>query len=60
MGVLGWPPEVFWSSTLHDLTAALSGFSEKNGAKSGNGLTDQDCDELQDMLDEALRAEGRL
>ena len=25
MGALGWPPEVFWSSTMHEFVAAVDG-----------------------------------
>lgn len=59
LGVLGWTPEVFWGSTMHEFTAALNGWAEKNGNKSSSGLTPEDIDELQEMLDEALAKEGR-
>lgn len=33
MGVLGWPPSLFWQSTLADLMAALEGYLERIGAR---------------------------
>ncbi|CAB4176587.1 Phage tail assembly chaperone protein, TAC6 [uncultured Caudovirales phage] len=59
LGVLGWTPKVFWSSTPHEFTAALNGYSEKNGVPSA-GFTNEEIDDLQEMLDQALRDEGRL
>ncbi|TAN64266.1 MAG: phage tail assembly chaperone [Magnetospirillum sp.] len=29
-GVLGWPPPVFWSSTPHELFAAIEGYQAAN------------------------------
>lgn len=50
-GVLGWSPETFWKSTVHDLTAALDGYVIKKGGKKGR-LSDQEYDELIEMLNE--------
>lgn len=31
LGVLGWPPEVFWRATPLEMAAALDGYREKMG-----------------------------
>tara|TARA_R110000868_G_C10455831_1_gene726876 strand:+ start:174 stop:368 length:195 start_codon:yes stop_codon:yes gene_type:complete len=60
LGVLQWTPSEFWSATTHELTAALNGYVEKEGGGKSTKLTAEDVDDLQDLLDAALREEGRL
>lgn len=31
LGVLGWPPDVFWKSTYRELARACQGVAIKNG-----------------------------
>lgn len=37
LGVLGWPPDVFWQSTFAELFPAIDGWREKNGTDGDKG-----------------------
>lgn len=52
MGALGWMPGTFWEATVFDLTAAIDGWLEKNGAGTvgpKSKLTPADIEELQEL-----------
>ena len=48
MGMIGWTPNVFWNSTLHEIVPAIDGFIEFNGGSQQKPMTN---DELKDLME---------
>jgi hypothetical protein len=46
IGVLGFPPEVFWEMTYQEFTAAIDGYEERNGKKKHNAPTLEEAEQL--------------
>ena len=51
MGLLRWPPEVFWSATPRELIAALGAHGEVGGVEPGGGRPD--LARLKSLVDES-------
>lgn len=45
-GALGWPPDVFWASTLTEYILAIEGFNRINGAGQKSEPDDDELDAL--------------
>lgn len=52
-GALGWPPDVFWASTLTEYTLAIEGFNQADG-----GGKDKDKGPSDDELAELVKRYG--
>jgi hypothetical protein len=47
MGILQWPPEVFWRATMYEYTAAMKGHLISKGVKfSEPSMTREEVNEL--------------
>ena len=61
LGVLGWPPVMFWSATPCDVLAALNGWREVHGGGNGaSGLSIADVAELKRKFAAARPAGGPI
>lgn len=49
MGVLGWPPKVFWRATIRELYSGLEGWQKANGVEKPT--TAPTTDELREMME---------
>lgn len=63
MGILGWSPDQFWSSSNPELIAAIEGWREMQGEKPRFGETDRNrlralMDAYPDRLP-SIKREGR-
>ena len=48
MGMIGWTPNEFWNSTLHEIVPAIDGFIEFNVGNQEKPMTN---DELKDLME---------
>lgn len=39
LGILKWPPDVFWRSTVYEYTAAMRGHFAASGVDTEGGMT---------------------
>lgn len=50
LGILGWPPEQFWKSTLRELHFAARGLAKKQGGGGAEPMSREEFEELKEKL----------
>lgn len=59
LGYLGWSPSEFWSSTPHELMAAIDGWNKAHGEDPDKYMTREDLEDLmQQYPDEKVEPDG--
>lgn len=53
LGKLGWPPLIFWRSTLLELSAAAEGLAKFHGAGSESNAAPCSRDEMNAMIEKS-------
>jgi len=49
LGMIGWKPKDFWTSSLTEVYAAIKGFTEFNGGNQQKPMTSKELDNLMEL-----------